>query len=479
MAKTRLKLGIVGGLGARGGADILAKLVAQTPVRSESDHREILFEQKPLTEAIPVSDPRYQPTHRKFYVFDTLSRMAKNGCDAALLPCFISHTFLEELRPELPLQLVSLYEAIQEELRQTYPQARKIGLLTTPFVQNSNFVSQLNDLGREVLFPSPAATKAMLNAIYGPKGFKAGAPLADILSDIEPALTSLQEQGADLILPAMTELPVLLNEGGLMARYNIPDVNASYARFALAQTTEPPAPPFKIGVVGGVGPAATVDFFRKVVTATAAKRDQDHIKILIEQNPQIPDRTDNLLHGGIDPTLALYATCQKLVAGGAKLIAIPCNTAHAFVDAIQPNLRVPIVHMLSETVRAIRRTEKEGTKVAVLATDGTIQSGLYQDRLKKEGLVPVVPSPTAQRHVMDAIYGPAGVKAGFTSGESSEKLITALEDVAQQGARIAILGCTELPLVEIPDHVAPGIRPVDPTKILAEICVANAVNAAI
>ena len=111
------------------------------------------------------------------------------------------------------------------------------------------------------------------------------------------------------------------------------------------------ARPFKIGVVGGVGPAATADFMQKIVRNTTAARDQDHIKIVVEQNPQIPDRTANLIGDGPDPTVALYATCKKLEAGDADLIAIPCNTAHAFVERIQPYLSIPIVNMLHETVQ--------------------------------------------------------------------------------------------------------------------------------
>jgi aspartate racemase len=103
------------------------------------------------------------------------------------------------------------------------------------------------------------------------------------------------------------------------------NVNACYADFSLYQPAERSRKPFKVGVVGGVGPLATVDFMGKIVRLTEAGRDQDHIKMIVEQNPQIPDRTEHLVQSGTDPTIALFATCKKLEAAEADLIAIPCN----------------------------------------------------------------------------------------------------------------------------------------------------------
>ncbi len=131
-----------------------------------------------------------------------------------------------------------------------------------------------------------------------------------------------------------------------------------------------PTPPFKIGVVGGVGPAATTDFMGKVVANTHASKDQDHIKMLVEQNPQIPDRTENIIGNGIDPSIALYSVCKKLEQGGANIVAIPCNTAHAYVERIQRNLSIPIVNMLRETVNHITTNYPDVKTVGLLATTG-------------------------------------------------------------------------------------------------------------
>ncbi|MFV1494620.1 amino acid racemase [Phaeobacter sp. JH18-32] len=471
MKSGRVKLGIVGGLGARGGADILNQLVEATPVRSESDHRDILFEQKPLTETVPVSSPDYTPTHRKFYVFDTLARMEQNGCHVALLPCFITHTFIEELAAELPLELISIGDAIAGELKATWPEVRRIGVLTTPYVRKSRFFEKLLGENCEVVYPDDKAETAMLGAIYGPDGFKAGRALEDVRGEIELVIRSLAEEGVDLVLPGMTELPIILRN---MDRENGPriiDVNAVYATYALRQTSAKKRTPFKVGVVGGVGPAATVDFLRKVVASTAAQRDQDHIKLVVEQNPQIPDRTENLTKGGPDPTIALYSTCKKLEHAGAQIIAIPCNTAHAYVDRLQRHLDIPIVSILSETVGHIQDMKPKVERVAVLGTNGTIASQLYQTALEQKALVPIVPDIEVQAKLMEAIYGPEGVKAGRTKGKCAEQLLDVINEVTRLGAEVAILGCTELPLIEFLGTEKPCIPLVDPTQVLATACV--------
>jgi aspartate racemase len=223
-----------------------------------------------------------------------------------------------------------------------------------------------------------------------------------------------------------------------------------------------------------------VDFLEKFVRHTPAQRDQDHIKVMVEQNPQIPDRTDYLLGKGVDPTLALYATCRKLQAGEADLIAIPCNTAHAFVDRIQPHLDIPILNMLTVTVGHIRELFPTLRMVGLLATSGTLASGIYRQSLEAQGLEEITPPPGMQQRVMNAIYGPEGVKAGFIAGQCMEDLSAAVDDLAARGARVIILGCTELPLVyssgEGRSRSGHPVLFVDPTEILAIRCVARAMD---
>ncbi|MCV0429680.1 MAG: amino acid racemase, partial [Roseibium sp.] len=246
---------------------------------------------------------------------------------------------------------------------------------------------------------------------------------------------------------------------------------SAYALHALRATEADHHRKFKVGVVGGVGPAATVDFMGKLVGATQASRDQDHIKVLVEQNPQIPDRTENLVSNGTDPTVALYSTCKKLERGGADMIAIPCNTAHAYVDRIQRHLDIPIVSILSTTTDHITEQSPETGRVGILATNGTIHSGLYQQALTDAGLGFVVPDETHQALVMDAIYGPKGVKAGYTDGLCKEQIARAFAHLVTNGAEAVILGCTELPLIVSENKEDLGALPIDPTDVLARKCV--------
>jgi aspartate racemase len=279
------------------------------------------------------------------------------------------------------------------------------------------------------------------------------------------------------LLPGVTEIALVADQLRSLA-VPLLDPHRVYAQHLVADPAASIERPFKLGVVGGVGPAATVDFLAKVVRSTPARRDQDHLRLLVEQNPQIPDRTEHLVGDGMDPTLALYATCKKLQAGEADLIAIPCNTAHAFVEAIQSELDIPIMNMLTVTVKHIRETFPELQKVGLLATSGTVSSGVYRRALEDHGLQEVVPSANIQARVMNAIYGPEGVKAGFTSAGSVADLDAAIDELVAQGVEVIILGCTELPLLlPKPERVtASGSRVtlVDPTDILARRCVAAA-----
>jgi len=229
---------------------------------------------------------------------------------------------------------------------------------------------------------------------------------------------------------------------------------------------------FKLGIVGGIGPAATVDFMSKIIRNTDARRDQDHLRLVVEHNPHIPDRSANLLGEGEDPTAALLDACLRLEANQATLIALPCNTAHAYLARIAPQLSIPIVNMLSETIAHIERYWPGRPTVGLLATSGTVTSGLYQAAAAARGLDLIVTDPTHQSRVMEAIYGERGIKAGHVDGDCKRLLMDALAHLAGRGASIVILGCTELPLVLA--QPVPGVTLLDPTDILARRCVAIA-----
>ena len=171
-----------------------------------------------------------------------------------------------------------------------------------------------------------------------------------------------------------------------------------------------------IGILGGMGPAATADLFSKIIVSTKAANDQEHLHVIIDSNTSIPDRTEALIHGGEDPTEQLTLSARRLAAAGAELIAMPCNTAHGFYDAVCAAVDIPVLHMIRLTAQELLL---KGIKCAgLLATDGTVQSGIYERCFEGSGIELLTPSPAAQAAVMQLTY--EGVKAGRRDFDTSE-----------------------------------------------------------
>lgn len=229
-----------------------------------------------------------------------------------------------------------------------------------------------------------------------------------------------------------------------------------------------------VGILGGMGPAATVDLFARIVDATPARSDQEHLHILIENNPEVPDRTAAILEDGPDPLPFLLAGAQKLAAQGADLIAIPCNTAHFFLPQISSAVDCQVLDMIEETAQDVQEHHGADVTVGVLATAGTLTCGLYQNALSAHGLKYQVPDAENLNLLMQAIYGPAGVKAKGASAEPRTMLQEVCHNMAAQGAEAFLLGCTELPLVlENGDISEPLIAS---NQVLAEAVVREALQ---
>lgn len=195
-----------------------------------------------------------------------------------------------------------------------------------------------------------------------------------------------------------------------------------------------------VGIIGGMGPAATAELFQKMIMLTDASCDKEHIHILIDNYPQIPDRTKAILSGSDAPVSFIAEAGKRLELAGAEIILIPCNTSHYFYDKIANALSVPVIHMIEETAEVCK--EMGYTKVGVLATDGTRSTGIFDAALIKKGIECVYPPQDAQKEVMAVIYDQ--VKAGEPI--DTNKLKVYLHQMAKQGVQAFILGCTELPL---------------------------------
>ena len=228
-----------------------------------------------------------------------------------------------------------------------------------------------------------------------------------------------------------------------------------------------------IGILGGMGPEATIDLFTKIVKGTKVRKDQDHFRILIDNNPKIPDRTLAILGKGPSPLPSLIRSARLLERAGADFIVIPCVTAHFFWESLQRQIKVPILHLVEETLSVVSVRMRGVQPLGLLATTGTIQGGLFQGFFSKKGIDLLVPTAGVQKRVvMNAIYGKDGIKARGPSATSKRLLLKVSEELIQRGARGIIAGCTEIPLVLKDGDLSVPL--IDPIAILARAAVERA-----
>lgn len=215
-----------------------------------------------------------------------------------------------------------------------------------------------------------------------------------------------------------------------------------------------------LGIIGGLGPLATAYYYELITNMTSVTRDQDHIEIWIHSVPQIPDRTGYIVGDSQDnPLPELIKTGSKLVELGAECIAMPCITAHYFHQDLVAGIHAPVIHLVEETVEYLR--SRGVTKVGIMATDGTVRSGLFQQELERQGLTALVPDPEHQKDVMHLIY--ENIKIGCPP--DMERFAGVAEHLRKQGAQVIILGCTELSLIKRDQVIGAGF--LDAMEVLA------------
>lgn len=220
-----------------------------------------------------------------------------------------------------------------------------------------------------------------------------------------------------------------------------------------------------IGVLGGMGPAATIDFMAKIVMLTPAASDQEHVPLLVHDVPQIPDRSSAIAAGSDAPFLPMLAGLMQLARGGAEIIAIPCNTAHHWHERLARSCGVPLIHIADAVVEMLAEQAAPAGPLALLATRGTIAAGLYQSRLGSSGVALVMPDEATQELVDAAI---AAVK-GNDPAAGRRFAEAAAERLLAGGAEKLLLACTELPIAFRDSRFAD--RAIDPTEALARACI--------
>jgi aspartate racemase len=222
-----------------------------------------------------------------------------------------------------------------------------------------------------------------------------------------------------------------------------------------------------LGIFGGMGPEATANEYQLIVKLTPASRDQEHIPTLIYSFPQVPDRTTAIESG--DPSIVPYLVegVTRLERAGASFIIIPCNTAHYYYDRMQAAVSIPILHMIRETVQATIKLYPQCTDIGLLATSGTIRSGLYEKEFARSGRRTITPDDSLERDfVMKAI---ARIKAGENDRETEDLLAAAGASLEARGAQVLVLGCTEIPLAFNPARAKVPV--VNATRVRAEAAI--------
>lgn len=207
---------------------------------------------------------------------------------------------------------------------------------------------------------------------------------------------------------------------------------------------------YRLGVLGGMGPQATNTFYQFVIDRTDARTDQEHVDALILSDSGMPDRTAAILGGEAEREAVyrrLLSGARLLEQAGCTCIAVPCNTSHFFLDRVQEQIGIPIIHMIRETARllASRGLKRPG----ILATDGTIRTELYQKEFSAAGIEAVIPSPEAQKLVMSLIYN--DIKAGRDG--DPQKFAAIHENLLAQGCDCGVLACTELSVFADKHHL--------------------------
>jgi aspartate racemase len=207
--------------------------------------------------------------------------------------------------------------------------------------------------------------------------------------------------------------------------------------------------PKTIGMIGGMGPAATLDLFGKLLAASHVERDQDHFRILIDNNPRVPDRNDAIAGRGPSPGPQLAASAHGLQQAGADFLIIACNTAHAFQPEIKAAISIPLISMIEATADAAM--VERPTRVGVLAADGCRRAQLYQHAFAARGVEPLFLADDAQADFMTLLYR---IKAGDVGEETRRRMQQLAINLNARGAQAIVAACTEVPLVLDADVLA-------------------------
>ena len=227
-----------------------------------------------------------------------------------------------------------------------------------------------------------------------------------------------------------------------------------------------------IGILGGMGPEATLNCYAAIIRSTPADTDQKHLRVIIDSNPKVPDRTAAIIGKGASPVPSLVAGCRTLQSAGADFIIIPCVSAHFFLEAVRQKIKLPILSIFDAVTERISSSHPHIQTVGLMGTTGTIDGGHFQKRLAEAGLKAMVPDEKRQSDVMAAIYDIKNSNPTRSRRQISSALAAIAETLVSNGAQGIIAGCTEVPLALKQKHLS--VPYFDALEILARAAIIEA-----
>ena len=198
------------------------------------------------------------------------------------------------------------------------------------------------------------------------------------------------------------------------------------------------------GIMGGMGPDATVDFMAKVIAMTDSGRDQDHVHMIVDNDPTVPNRRDAIESGNDDVSDRLTEMAKRLETAGADFLVMVCNTAHVFIDGVLAETNIPFISIIDESAREIGRVAPDAKRVGIMATDGCLDTGMYQAAIEATGREALLPDKEGRVELMRLINA---IKAGDQGPDVAAGMEAVAQSLVEQGADAVIGGCTEIPIV--------------------------------
>lgn len=218
----------------------------------------------------------------------------------------------------------------------------------------------------------------------------------------------------------------------------------------------------RVGILGGMGPEATVLLMSRVIAAVPARGDADHVPLIVDQNPQVPSRIAHLIEGtGADPAPVLADMARRLERAGAEALAMPCNTAHHYLETIRLAVSIPVLDMVAASARRARQAAVQGARVGLLASPAVAKVGLFDRALAAEGVEVVHPASGD-----DLLAAIRTIKSEGPVPSARAALLRASEALLTDGAEVQLIACTEFSLIA--DAVAPGVHAIDTLDVLVD-----------